>query len=86
MSFQKTKPVRDKKLFWEYAENNQYCEGRFLGGLCSFIDPPHHIIYKSGGGGDNHDNLITLCRKHHDLVHSDKRKYQPILIKYKQSS
>ena len=23
-------------------------------------------------------NLITLCREHHDLVHSNKRKYQPL--------
>ena len=83
--FPKKKPLRNKKLFWQYAEQNQQCEGRFLGVPCSFIDPPHHIKYKSEGGGDEHSNLITLCRACHDLVHSDKRKYQKILIDYKKT-
>lgn len=83
--FPKFKPLRDRKLFWKYAEENQTCEGKFLSVDCTFIDPPHHIRYKSQGGGDNHENLITLCRACHDLVHSNKQKYQEILIKYKKN-
>jgi len=30
----------------------------------------HHIRFKSQGGGDNLDNLICLCRRCHDKVHS----------------
>ena len=30
----------------------------------------HHIIYRSQGGEDTSGNLITLCAKHHDLIHA----------------
>jgi 5-methylcytosine-specific restriction endonuclease McrA len=39
----------------------------------------HHILYRSGGGAGEDRNLITLCRVHHDHVHSDKRRWKPIL-------
>lgn len=42
----------------------------------------HHIVYRSGGGGDEATNLITLCLRHHALVHSDKRRWQPVLQAY----
>jgi len=29
----------------------------------------HHIIFRSHGGSDDWDNLITLCIYHHDSVH-----------------
>lgn len=32
----------------------------------------HHRIERSQGGSDNLSNLVTLCRKHHDLVHGGK--------------
>ena len=32
----------------------------------------HHIKYKSRGGKDNIENLIALCRKHHDMAHNEK--------------
>ena len=28
----------------------------------------HHVVPRSEGGGDNRENLITLCRKCHDEV------------------
>lgn len=55
------------------------------GGMCRFchrIDglEVHHVLYKSEGGKDVSDNLITLCRKHHndgpESVHADKSKWQ----------
>jgi 5-methylcytosine-specific restriction endonuclease McrA len=30
---------------------------------------PHHIKYKSAGGEDTLDNLVTLCWKCHRAVH-----------------
>lgn len=30
----------------------------------------HHIVYRSNGGSDDQDNLITLCKSCHDKVHS----------------
>jgi len=48
----------------------------------------HHIVYRSDYGGHKmfrqgvHDpnNLITLCSACHDMVHSDKSRYQPLLL------
>jgi len=43
----------------------------------------HHIYYRSEAPIEwRHDpsNLITLCAIDHDLVHSDKKKYQKVLL------
>ena len=40
----------------------------------------HHIVYRSQGGKDLVDNLISLCLEHHALVHSDKRTWMPLLL------
>jgi 5-methylcytosine-specific restriction endonuclease McrA len=29
----------------------------------------HHIVYRSAGGPDTLENLVTLCHKHHEEVH-----------------
>jgi alpha-D-ribose 1-methylphosphonate 5-phosphate C-P lyase len=40
----------------------------------------HHIRYGSCGRRTYIGNVIPLCERHHRLVHSNKKKYQPILI------
>ena len=40
----------------------------------------HHIKYRSEGGSNDLSNLITLCFKHHDTVHSNKKRYQPLCL------
>lgn len=40
----------------------------------------HHIRYRSQGGANTADNLVTLCLAHHELVHSEKRRWQPALL------
>ena len=30
----------------------------------------HHVIPKVKGGNDDEDNLITLCEKHHEMIHN----------------
>lgn len=42
----------------------------------------HHVNYRSEGGPDVPENLILLCNKHHDMVHSSKVVYKPILLMY----
>jgi 5-methylcytosine-specific restriction endonuclease McrA len=42
----------------------------------------HHINYRSQGGNDDPHNLIVLCLEHHDLVHSNKHQWQPLLRAY----
>lgn len=40
----------------------------------------HHIRYGACGRKTYMGNVIPLCKYHHDLVHSNKRKYQQKLI------
>lgn len=40
----------------------------------------HHIRYGACGRHTYMGNIIPLCKEHHDLVHTNKKKYQPILI------
>ena len=42
-------------------------------GMCGGIAVDiHHIKYRSQGGTDDIDNLIALCRRHHELAHAKK--------------
>jgi hypothetical protein len=41
-------------------------------GPCSGGLDPHHIVHKGAGGEDTKPNLITLCRRHHNLAHANK--------------
>ena len=74
----KGKRVKNTKALTDYAVNNQVCQ------VCNAIDRPrdpnhrdmavidwpHHIVFKSHEGGDDHeDNLITMCRYHHNMSH-----------------
>lgn len=42
----------------------------------------HHIRYGGlyGGRKTYMGNIIPLCKIHHDLVHTNKKKYMPMLI------
>lgn len=46
----------------------------------------HHIIYKSEDGSkiDDFNNLILLCLKCHQKVHSNKKYWQPRLMKLRE--
>lgn len=50
---------------------------------CRYCGTPsaslHHIVYRSQGGKHEERNLICLCQTHHDLMHSDKGYWMPIL-------
>jgi hypothetical protein len=51
---------------------------------CRFCGTPaatvHHVLYRSQGGTHVEENLIVLCQEHHDLMHSNKKYWQPILL------
>ena len=57
---------------------------RLFDGKCAFCGNPnvamHHIRYGKCGRKTYLGNVIPLCVKHHNLVHTSKRTYQPILI------
>lgn len=54
-------------------------------GCCALCGKPypslHHIRYGYTYGRKTYmGNVIPLCKQHHDLVHTNKRKYMPMLI------
>lgn len=56
-------------------------------GCCAFCGSPyihmHHIRFGGlyGGRKTYMGNVIPLCERHHRLVHTNKNKYMPMLIK-----
>lgn len=42
----------------------------------------HHVNYRSEGGLDEENNLVLLCFHCHQMVHSSKEVYKPILTAY----
>lgn len=56
-------------------------------GCCAICGSPyiqmHHIRYGNLRGGrlTYMGNIAPLCKFHHDLVHTNKKKYMPMLIK-----
>lgn len=41
---------------------------------------PHHVIFKSAGGLDVLNNLITLCRKCHDDIHAGRLRVEIVAV------
>lgn len=42
----------------------------------------HHVKYRSESGDGSESNLVVLCIHCHNLAHSNKKKYQPMLLDY----
>ncbi|HEX5554708.1 MAG TPA: HNH endonuclease, partial [Chitinophagaceae bacterium] len=57
------------KQYVLYRDQHHCQAGR---GGCSKKLQVHHIIFRSEGGSDAPDNLITLCDKHHEALHDGK--------------
>lgn len=79
------KPISKKRVFVStdtYYQVFEECDGRCM--LCYTKNNLHyhHIYYRSERKDliDEPSNGIMLCEKCHRLVHSNKRKYQPILL------
>lgn len=82
------KPISKKRVFVSkktynlvLEESENKCQ------LCCKYKPIqlHHIYYRSERKDliDDPSNCIMLCDECHRLVHSNKRKYQPILLEIK---
>lgn len=68
--------MSDKQIYKTIAEEEPYCM------LCgkSWNLNIHHIRYGSVGRHTYFGNIIRLCTDCHNKVHSNKRKWQPVLI------
>ncbi len=68
--------MKDKEIYEKTLELYKGC--------CALCGSPyvqlHHIRYGACGRKTYMGNVIPLCKKHHDLVHTNKRKYMPMLI------
>ncbi len=42
----------------------------------------HHLIWRRNGGADTHQNLITLCKTCHDLVHTNAAENAKLVKKF----
>jgi len=54
------------------SRDNYKCQGGLTG--CNEKLNVHHVKFRSRGGSDNPNNLITLCEKHHKQLHEGKIK------------
>lgn len=68
--------MKDRDIYSQIVENEPYCQ---LCGSSNYLHI-HHVYYRSQGGLTTPKNLIRLCEKCHMLVHSNKKKYQPMLL------
>ena len=69
--------LKDKEVYEKTLE--------LFKGCCALCGNPyvqmHHVRYGYEYGRKTYmGNVIPLCKKHHDLVHTNKRKYMPMLI------
>lgn len=65
----KRKPV-PKEVYQQVLARDMGCMGAQQVRIpCAGRIDPHHIKRRSQGGLDTLDNLVSLCRAHHDWVH-----------------
>jgi len=76
----KTKTAQEKRDEQEVYDKSI----ALFGECCAFCGNPtihrHHIRYGASGRKTYMGNIIPLCERHHREVHSNKKKWQPILI------
>lgn len=72
---------QDKIIYSELVEEQPFCQ------LCgsTWNLHCHHIYYRSQLGLTVKKNLIRLCERCHTMVHSNKKKYQPMLLEIQYS-
>ena len=84
MQFPKKKRIKDPDFYREYQQSHPWCEFTDCGEAAWL--GPHHIIFRSQGGGDTEENLIALCKTHHDQAHGiNSRQFRVILQEIKSS-
>ena len=71
-----------KETYIAVIQRDNYCCRLIDNSPCDGWLELHHILYRSERKDliNNIDNCIMLCMKHHKLVHSNKKKWQPILL------
>lgn len=53
-----------------YERDRHTCQAAaLLGKACTGELTVHHLVPSEDGGGNEHSNLLTVCRGHHDTIH-----------------
>lgn len=53
-----------------YERDRHTCQAvALLGEVCTGELTVHHLVPSEDGGGNEHSNLLTVCRGHHDTIH-----------------
>jgi len=68
--------MKRNKVYKKIVEEQYYCQ---LCGSTNWLEI-HHIVYRSENGSNDERNLIRLCKRCHELVHSNKKRWQPFLL------
>ena len=69
----------EMQIYKEVSEEQNY-ECQLQDFNCMGEIARHHVRYGACGRQTYKGNIILLCTYHHNLVHSNKKKWQPILI------
>lgn len=71
-----------KEVYNAVIQRDNYCCRLIDNSPCNGWLELHHIRYRSERKDliNDIDNCIMLCVKHHKLVHSNKKKWQPVLL------
>jgi hypothetical protein len=78
-SLKQTKPMKKrvkavpKDIYQQVLARDGGCVARTLVPevKCAGRIDPHHALMKSQGGKDTLDDLIAVCRAHHDHIHAN---------------
>ncbi len=68
----KSNPIRLSTRKFKILKNEVFARDRGVCQLCkqtTMAPEPHHAIFRSQGGSDTLDNLLTLCWKCHREIH-----------------
>jgi len=63
------KQRRYSVAYASYWAEHPYDEALLAYGIVEPSGPPHHIVTRGAGGGDDARNLVALSRENHVLVH-----------------
>ena len=79
------KPIKiDKILRESVAKRDNYTCQLNLDGCSGNAEQQHHILYRSYQGANIAQNLICVCNSCHLAIHSNGKKWFPILLKLQQ--
>ncbi len=68
--------MNHKVTLYVFARDNYHCRHCNRGDTLD----PHHVVFRSHGGEDKPNNLLTLCRKCHDDVHAGRLKIETMVV------